>query len=101
MDTTVTYMCQYGLRIPGRGPFVRKRTRLAGTPALVKQLGRLCPGTHTHTPVLCGTHKGRWMNAATQLNLLEKSSPVRKECLKKKEDAPKCSWKAEASRKKI
>ena len=65
MASTTTDMCQYGLRIPDRGPFLRKRTRLAGTPALVKQLGRLCPGKHTHTPVLGGMHhQGRWMNVS-------------------------------------
>ena len=65
MGSTITDMCQFGLRLPSAGPFLRKRTRLEGTPALVHQLGRLCPAKHEHTPVLGGMrYKGKWMNVS-------------------------------------
>ena len=65
MGSAITDMCQYGLRIPGGGPFLRKRTRLEGTPELVHHLARTCPQTHQHTPVLGGMRYGdKWMNVS-------------------------------------
>ena len=65
MGSIITDMCQYGLRIPEGGPFLRKRTRLEGTPELLQPLAKLCPGTHEHTPVLGGMrHQGKWMNVS-------------------------------------
>lgn len=54
MGSVTTDMCQYGLRLPQRGPYLRKRRRLMGAPELVLPLAKTCAGRHEHTPVLGG-----------------------------------------------
>ena len=65
MGSVTTDMCQYGLRLPQRGPYLRKRRRLMGAPELVLPLAKTCAGRHEHTPVLGGMqYQRKWMNAS-------------------------------------
>ena len=62
MPTTTCDMCQYGLRLPEAGAFLRKRTRLQGTAEILERCSRLCQGGHEHTPVVGGARiDGEWM----------------------------------------
>ena len=58
----MTDMCQFGLKVPGKG-LLRKRTRLRGSKAVIKHACKRCPGRHHHTPVLGGAKiNGQWIN---------------------------------------
>ena len=68
MGDTTTDMCQYNLRKPNEEfpeeepMYLKKRTRLRGTPEILKHCSRLCTGhQHLHTPVLGGVKiNGHW-----------------------------------------
>ena len=64
MAETVTDMCQFGLRKPageGARRFMKKPTRLVGTPEMVRRCSRRCNGSHKHTHIF-GNFKwrGKW-----------------------------------------
>ena len=52
--------------VPGHNqPLVKKRTRLRGTPQVLKHCTKKCPGTHTHRYVVEGFKiSGKWMNVS-------------------------------------
>ena len=66
--STITDMCRYNLKKPNEEfpeeppQCMRKRTRLRGTPEILKYCSRKCDGKHhQHTPVLGGVKiKGKW-----------------------------------------
>ncbi|CAJ1408326.1 unnamed protein product [Effrenium voratum] len=64
MAETVTDMCQFGLRKPageGARRFMKKPTRLVGTPEVIRRCSRRCKGSHKHTHIF-GYFKwrGKW-----------------------------------------
>ena len=64
MAETVTDMCQFGLRKPageGARRFMKKPTRLVGTPEVIRRCSRRCKGSHKHTHIF-GNFKwrGKW-----------------------------------------
>jgi len=61
-----TDMCRFGFKVPGHTqPLMKKRTRLRGTPQVLKHCTKKCPGTHTHRHVVGGFKiSDTWMNAS-------------------------------------
>ena len=64
MAETVSDMCQFGLRKPageGARRFMKKPTRLVGTPEVIRRCSRRCKGSHKHTHIF-GNFKwrGKW-----------------------------------------
>lgn len=56
-----TDMCQFGLRRPDIGGFLKKPTLLAGNVEILQEACKICDHRHQHVPVLGGMwYKGKW-----------------------------------------
>ena len=58
-------MCAHQLKRPDDDRFLKKPTRLAGTPEIIQAACKTCSGNHTHAPVMGAMKvKGKWMKVS-------------------------------------